>query len=192
MGNFFYKTRNYFIAVWLLAVLAALYLYFFKANFFQSSLQNLFLYSVFWGYAFYLILGCVRGFTLIPSTNLIVLGLLFFSPLPLFILTLAGVLVSSALVYYFSEFLRLDEFFKRRYQKQIARVKTILQKNELPIIIGWSFFPFLPTDIICYMCGTLKVDFKKFLLGIFIGEGAACGLYIFGGHYLLQFLRGAL
>jgi uncharacterized membrane protein YdjX (TVP38/TMEM64 family) len=134
----------------------------------------------------------VRGFTLVPATYLIVLGLLFFKPLPLYILTMVGIVVSSASIYYFFELLRLDEFLKRKYPKQIFKIRSALEKNELPIIIGWSAAPFLATDIICYICGSLRVNFIKFIIGVFIGEGITSGLYIFFGNYLLQFVYGVL
>lgn len=179
----------YGIAFWLALFCAALYLYFFRPDFFQNQLQRVFSASLMLGYVLYLLLGCLRGLTLIPVTSLILLGLLFFAPIPLFILTITGILVSSASVYYFSEFLRLDEFFERKHSKRIAKIKSILQKHELPIIIAWSFFPLMPTDLICYVCGTLKINFKKFILGVLIGEGITCSIYIFFGHYIIQTLK---
>ena len=181
--------KKYIIFAWIILALSALYLYFFQPDFFQNQLRSAFGLSVFFGYAFFLILGSLRGFTLIPVTYLIVLGLLFFNPLPLFLLTMTGILISSVGIYFFSEFLRLDAFFKKRYPKQILRLKTAFAKNELPIIILWSFFPFLPTDLICYVAGSLRVDLRKLILGIFIGEGITSGLYIFFGNQLIRYLH---
>lgn len=180
--------RTYGMVFWLALFFGTLYLYVFRPDFFQHQLQRVFSASALWGYALYLLLGCLRGLTLIPVTSLILLGLLFFAPTPLFILTLTGILVSSASVYYFSEFLRLDEFFERKHEKRIARIKSVLQKHELPIIIAWSFFPLVPTDLICYVCGTLRINFKKFILGVLIGEGVTCSIYIFLGHAIIRAL----
>ena len=177
------------IAIWLSVLCGGLYLYFFHRDFLQSQLGRAFSYSVILGYFVYLLLGCVRGFTLIPATYLVLIGLLFFPPVPLFILSLIGILISSSIIYFFSEALHLDEFFERKHADLIARMKLILQRNELPIVIGWSFFPLAPTDLVCYMCGTLEVDFKKLLLGVFIGEGTICAIYIFFGGHLLRFLQ---
>jgi len=141
-------------------------------------------------YLVYLLIGALRGFTLIPSTYLIVLGLLFIPPLALFILTMAGIMVSATLIYYFSELTHLGSSLERKYPKQIAKIKTMLEKNELPVVILWSMFPFTPTDLICYVCGSLKIDIKKYLLGVFIGEGITCAVYIFfGKEMLLLFLK---
>ena len=58
-------------------------------------------------------------------------------------------------------------------------MRAALRRYQLPIIVFWSFFPLLPTDLICYVCGALKIDFKKTLLGVAMGEGAICAIYIF-------------
>jgi uncharacterized membrane protein YdjX (TVP38/TMEM64 family) len=183
------RIRIFVIAAWLLVVIAALYLYFFRRDLLQSQLQSAFSLSAFSAGLIYFLFGCVRGLTLIPSAYLVFAAIPFLPRTPLLILTLLGILISSSSIYFFSEEMRLDEFFERKHKAQVARVKAVLQRNELAIIIGWSFFPLAPTDIICYVCGALEVDFKKFLLGIFIGEGSICAIYIFLGDSLLRFLH---
>src|SRR5262245_5418378 len=174
---------------WLLLVPVALYLYFFRADSLRGSLQSAVSTSLMLGYAVYLLMGCVRGFTLIPSTNLVLLGIPFLPPFPLFVLTLIGILVSSISIYYFSESLHLDDYFERKHRERVEKVKGVLQRNQMPIIIGWSFFPLFPTDLICYVCGVLKVNVVRFTLGVLIGEGTICGIYIFFGDHLLRSLR---
>lgn len=182
-------TRYLRIGIWVCIVVAALYLYFFQRNLIQGALQRTFSYSLFVGGLIYLLAGCLRGFTLVPSTYLVFVGIPFFPPTTLFLLTIAGILVSSASIYFFSESLHLEEYFERKHKDGVGRVKTVLQKHELPIIIGWSFFPLAPTDLVCYMCGVLKVDVWKFLFGILIGEGTICAIYIFLGDQVLRFLH---
>ena len=80
----------------------------------------------------------------------------------------------------------MDELFEHKYPKQIRRLKELLQSYQLPIIIGWSFMLFLPTDLICYVCGTLKINYKKFLFGVVVGEGTVYGTYIFLGDWALR------
>jgi uncharacterized membrane protein YdjX (TVP38/TMEM64 family) len=181
--------KKYIIFAWIILILSALYLHFFQPVFFQNQLKSAFGLSVYFGYVLFLILGSLRGFTLIPVTYLIILGLLFFSPIPLFILTMIGILASSISIYYFSEFLRFDAFFEKKYSKQILKLRSAFLKNELPIIIFWSFCPFLPTDLICYVAGSLRVNLKKLIFGVFIGEGITSGLYIFFGYQLTKYLH---
>jgi uncharacterized membrane protein YdjX (TVP38/TMEM64 family) len=84
--------------------------------------------------------------------------------------------------------MRFDQLFERRYAPQVARLRALMLRRELPIVIAWSFFPLAPTDVVCYVCGALRVDLKKCLLGVAIGEGAICAIYIFIGPHAVQFL----
>jgi uncharacterized membrane protein YdjX (TVP38/TMEM64 family) len=180
------KYAIYFL--WLLLLTTSLYFYFFASDAIQAKLSGIFGSSLVLGYIVYLIASCLRGFTLIPITYFIVAGVILLPPLPLYIITMIGVAVSSASVYYFSEYLKFDEYFEKRYPKQIHSLKNFLTKNELPIVIGWSFAPFLPTDLICYVCGAMEIDIKKFLFGVMVGEGISCAIYIFLGKEILSFI----
>jgi uncharacterized membrane protein YdjX (TVP38/TMEM64 family) len=71
----------------------------------------------------------------------------------------------------------------------VERLRKLLLRRELPIVIAWSFFPLAPTDLVCYVCGALKVDLKKCLMGVALGEGAICAIYIFIGDQALAWMR---
>lgn len=172
---------------WLVFLVIVLYLFLFQAEFAKGIFIRLFSLPLIISGGIYLLLGCLRGFTLIPSTYLILLGLVFLPAWPLFILTLVGILFSSLMVYYFSEYLGFDTYLEKKHQKSLLKLKTILQKNELPIVTLWSMAPFLPTDAVCYVCGTLRVNVYKFLLGVLIGEAVVCYIYIFLGKDILSF-----
>ena len=154
----------------------------------QEQLQGALSVSVVAGGALYLLLGAIRGFTLVPSTALVIAAVAFFPPFPLFVLTLASILISTACIYGFAESTGLGDVLKRRHPDTVARLTASLQEHELPIIIGWSFFPLAPTDLICYVCGVLRLNFLKCLIGVAIGEGTICGIYIFAGDQLLRWL----
>lgn len=174
-------------SVWVLLVSVSLYFYFFAPDVIEDKIYSLFGSSILLGYFVYLLASCLRGFTLIPITYFIVLGILLLPPLPLYIMTMIGAIVSSACVYYFSEYLNFDQYFEDKHPKQIHQIKNFLVKNELPIVIGWSFAPFLPTDLICYVCGAMEIDIKKFLFGVFVGEGISCAIYIFLGKEIIGY-----
>lgn len=167
--------------VWIALIASAIYFSFFRNDLIRAGVSQLLNLPLSWRYAIFLILGCLRGFSLIPITYLILLGLVFLPALPAYILTIIGAMVSSASIYYFAEYLGLADYFERRYPRQIVQLKSVMRKNELPIVIGWSFFPLTPTDLMCYACGSLKIDVRKLLLGVFIGEGISCAIYIFAG-----------
>jgi uncharacterized membrane protein YdjX (TVP38/TMEM64 family) len=183
-----HRIRQAVVVLWLTLLTAALYLYFFDPVTLKALLTDLLARPKTLAAAIYLAISCVRGFTLIPATYFIVAGIPILPPTPLFLLSVVGILVSSASIYLFSEAMKLDEYIERNHKEGVQKVKDAMQRHEMPIIIGWSFFPLVPTDVICYVCGTLKVNFKKFLLGILIGEGSICAIYIFLGDNLMRLL----
>jgi uncharacterized membrane protein YdjX (TVP38/TMEM64 family) len=182
-------TRRVLFLLWLALLASALYLYGFHRGALQRLLLQLSDSPPSWVYAVYLALGCVRGFTLIPATYLVVAGMLVLPPWPLYGLTVVGIIISSAAVYSFAELMQFDQFFMKRYAPQVAQLRALMARRELPIVIAWSFFPIAPTDLVCYVCGALKVDLRKCLLGVTIGEGAICAIYIFLGGHALAWLR---
>jgi uncharacterized membrane protein YdjX (TVP38/TMEM64 family) len=182
------KKRIFF--VWLAFLCTCILFFTFNPNFIHDIFQYLSGKSLVYLYVLILLLGIFRSFTLIPVTYLIILGLLFLPALPLYIIIMVGVLVSCALVYYFFEYLHIDELLDKKYSKQVHLTKYYLSKYELPVIIFWSMNPLLPSDIICYVAGTLRINFYKFIFGMFVGEGIMCAVYIFGGKYLLNTFFG--
>lgn len=181
--------RTLVFLLWLAVLATALFGYFFHRDALQRLLVELAASPPVWVYVVYLSLGCVRGFTLVPATYLVVAGMFVLAPVPLYALTVVGIIVSSAAVYYFAEAMQFDRFFERRYGPQVARLRALLTRHELPIVIAWSFFPIVPTDVVVYVCGALKVDLKKCLAGVIVGEGAICAIYIFLGRQALSWLR---
>ena len=180
------RIRMLLLVLWIIVIGGSLYLFFFQRVAVQQELQNAMSTSMMVAASVYLLIGCLRGFSLLPVTTLLLLGVVFFPPVALFLLTLVGILISSASIYWFSEALHLEEILSQRHLRAMERLKALLRHREFPIIVVWSFFPFAPTDLICYVCGVLRVDFRKCLLGVLLGEGAICAVYIFLGHYFLK------
>jgi uncharacterized membrane protein YdjX (TVP38/TMEM64 family) len=181
--------RRILLTIWIVLVAGSLYVYFFRPSLIQGGIDDAFSVSVAAGCALYLLLGCLRGFTLIPSAYLVLGAIAFLPPGPLLAMTLIGIAVSSSSIYFFSASMRFDEYVARRHPAGVARMRELLQRHELPIIVGWSFFPLAPTDLICYVCGVLRVNFPKFLFGVCLGEGAICAIYIYFGDWALRWLQ---
>jgi uncharacterized membrane protein YdjX (TVP38/TMEM64 family) len=127
----------------------------------------------------YLLFLSLLGLTFIPSTPFAIGGVLLFSPEVAYLLNLVGILTSSTIVYHFARFLGLGTAFETRYPRRTEKVKEALNRKELPIIVGWSFFPVVPTDLIIYVASTLNVPLWKCLLGVLLGEGTLNAFYIF-------------
>ncbi len=180
------RLRLILIGAWLVVVGSTVWLFVFHREAMQRELQGAMSVSLWVAALVYVVLGSLRGFSLLPVTALLVLGLPFFSPGLLLVLTLVGILISSATVYWFSGALHLEEVFRRKHAGAMDRLEALLRRRELPIIVGWSFFPIVPTDLIVYVCGALRIDLGKCLMGVLIGEGAICAVYIFFGDWLLR------
>src|SRR5215472_5264773 len=149
------RLRPLLITLWLALVGGAVYAVLAHRDLVRQMIQGSASRSIVAGSLVYLVLGALRGFTLVPSTTLVIAAVAFFPPWPLFLLTLAGILISSTSIYFFAEALGIDEVLKRRHPRALERLTGVLSRHELPIIIGWSFFPLAPTDLICYVCGVL-------------------------------------
>jgi len=174
------------LGIWALFVAAFIFLYYRYSSLWGTELTQIAATSVWIAYAVYVVLGALRGFALIPVTNLVVLAIPIFPPVPLLILTLVGIAISSASIYAFAESLKLGEYLERKHAHHMERLQNALRRNPTSIITVWSFLPIVPTDLICYVCGAMRISFRRFLVGVLAGEGAICALYIFGGSHLLD------
>jgi uncharacterized membrane protein YdjX (TVP38/TMEM64 family) len=181
--------RRLRIAIWVVFAAAFAFLYWRYSGAWGTKIGGLAESSLVVAYVIYIVLGAVRGFALIPVTNLVVLAIPIFPPMPLFLLTLVGILISSASIYAFAGSLRLAEYFERKHADHTARVRAALQRNPTTIVTAWSFLPIVPTDLICYVCGVMKISFARFITGVLVGEGAICAIYIFAGSSLLELAK---
>jgi len=172
--------------MWVLFVAAFAFLYFRYSSLWSTQLTQVAVSSVWLTYGLYIVLGALRGFALIPVTNLVVLAIPLFPPVPLLVLTIAGIAISSASVYAFAGSLKIGEYLERKHLHHMERLQGALRHRPTSIVAAWSFLPVVPTDLICYVCGVMKISFRRFLVGVLIGEGAICAIYIFAGATLLD------
>ena len=174
------KVRRKTLFIWITILTVTLVLYYANRDLFDISFLKEYVgdHKVL-VLSLYLIILTFIGLTFIPSTPFAVAGVLLFSPLEAYIINLVGIISSSIVVYYFTQYLRLDVWLESKYPDKIEKVKKALRKKELPIIAGWSFFPVVPTDLIIYVSSTLSIPFWKCAVGIIIGEGTLNALYIF-------------
>ena len=140
----------------------------------------------------YFIVSILRGFTLIPSSPFVLAGTILFPGEPFLVLTISilGIIFSSAMIYYFSDYLGFGEYLERKHPQKIVKIQHQLQKpTGLLFVCLWSFLPFLPTDAICYVAGMLKINFVKFMTAMAVGELILCSIYVFFYAYLLNFFQ---
>ena len=140
-----------------------------------------------YGFAIFFFFHIIRGFVMLPSTALIFAGVFLF-PDDLFLVLLIsviGIVISSMIVYYFSDKLGFSKLFDKN-TKTSNLVKEKLSGKYGPLfIIFWAFFPFVPTDLICYTAGAMKINPVTFAISLFIGELIICSAYVYGSAYFI-------
>jgi uncharacterized membrane protein YdjX (TVP38/TMEM64 family) len=141
----------------------------------------------------YFAMSALRGLTLLPSTPLVLAGAITFPDQPVAVLavSLAGIALSSTMIYFFSELLGFTFYFERHDPDRIHAIKA---KLEHPLgflfVAAWAFFPLVPTDLVCYLAGTTRMNYWRFILAVLFGETILCSIYVFGGGSLVNILRG--
>lgn len=185
--------RYLVIAAWLVLVLGGVISYILFPHAFTPTNISTFLlrfHGEIW--FLYMLISALRGFTLLPATPLVLAGTILFPDQPFAVLTvsIAGILVSSSMIYAFSEHLGFSSFFERHKPEMTHKIRTKLEHPLGSIFVaGWAFFPLVPTDLVCYVAGTTRMNYFKFIVAIFAGKLILCIGYIFFGGLLLNYIR---
>lgn len=180
------NTRKLAFCLWLLLIIMGITTYlFFPEKIYLPFIRDL-AEEYYLALGVYFLLLSFRGLTMIPSTPLLFAGILLFDPVQLFIVNMAGIMISSTIIYYFSRYLGFAAYFEANYGKYVKKIKLGLEDKELPIIIGWSFFPLVPTDLVVHIGSVLEIHIFKCLLGVFVGEALLNALYIFSANMILH------
>ncbi len=79
-------------------------------------------------------------------------------------------MLSAVIMYFFSEVMGFDKLFEKKYPKKAKKVHKLVEKHGFYIVAAWSFLPLVPTDLICYTAGIVRMNFWKFIAGVFTGE----------------------
>ena len=135
----------------------------------------------------YVLICLTRSLLLIPSTPFIFAGALAFPDWPLAVLaaSMAGVLSGSLLIYSFPGIGGYDERLKARYPKQIAYIRERMQgAGAWWVTMGWSAFPLVPTDLICYVAGLARMPPLKMAAAVQICSFPLLAVYVFTGAEL--------
>ena len=137
----------------------------------------------------YLILSSLRGFSLLPSTPLVIAGTLLFPSQPLLVLMvcLAGIAISSSMIYFCSEFLGFHEYFEKHKPELNHKIRSKLERPAgSAFVCVWSFAPVVPTDLVCYLAGATRMNFWKFILAVLAGETILCSFYVYFGSAVIS------
>ncbi len=130
----------------------------------------------------YLIFSCLRAFTLIPNMTVVMVGtLIIHNPYVLLITSLIGLIVSSSLIYFFGEETGMDKILLRKYPEKITYIKEQIEKYGAPVIFFWGFLPVVPSDLLAFVLGITKFNYKKFVFYYTVSHIITYGLIIFLG-----------
>ncbi|SHE54665.1 VTT domain-containing protein [Pedobacter caeni] len=130
----------------------------------------------------YSLISVLRGLTLIPSTPFLLAGLILFpgARLLVFIITITSLFMSSSLIFFCSALLGFTDYFEKLHPDKINRIRTRLSRpSGSYFIFFWSFLPVTPTDLVCYVAGSLKIKYIHFIIPLMIGEIIICAIYSF-------------
>ncbi len=133
----------------------------------------------------YILVSFIRGLVLLPSLPLVLVWVLFFpmSPHMVFIISMTGIIFSSILIYRFSGLMGFDDVFAEHNHSK--KVKNIIEKYWFYAILFWSFAPIVPTDLICYVAGTVQYHFWRFILALTIWEWLIVGIIVYGWREMM-------
>ena len=141
---------------------------------------------------FYVIVSMTRSLLLIPSTPFILAGAISFPqwPFVVLVISIVGIVVGAFLVYSFPSFGGYDKLLEEKYPEKIAGLKKKMHgKYAFWIVAGWSFFPLVPTDAVCYVAGMTKMSYKKMITALLIGEFPLVTTYVFLGAEIGEGIR---
>lgn len=179
-------------AVWILIVVAFAFLFLFKREFFNPEVVSHWLQShssQLW--VTYIVISFLRGFFLIPSTPFVLLGVVLFPSQPWAVLavSMAGVVFSATLLYFYSDTIGFSDYLEEHYPEKAHWMKDKLGgRYQLLFIYGWSIFPPVPTDLICYVTGILRVNYFKMIAGVFLGEFTLNIFYVMMGQKVIEWM----
>ena len=140
----------------------------------------------------YLLMCIARSLLMIPVTPFVLAGAITFPDLLMlvFAISMVGILVGAFLIYSFPAFGGYDRLLEERYPTKIGQLKDAMRgKRCFWIIAGWSFFPLVPTDLICYVAGMVRLPFRKVVGPLAVGEIPLVAIYVYFGSEFGDWLR---
>ncbi len=180
--------KKWTLIIWMIVLLIALYALIFHRDILTAS----HLVNFLWRFGPYLLivyflLSVLRGFTLVPSTPFVLAGILLFpSNLPfVYVISLLWIIFSSSMVYFFSREMGFEKIFQKH--KGYEKTQKLLEKYGFPFVAIWSFVIIVPTDLVCYLAGTMKMNYSKFILAVTLGEWLICIPLVFWGGNVIEF-----
>ncbi|CAG5084159.1 hypothetical protein CRYO30217_02393 [Parvicella tangerina] len=138
----------------------------------------------------YVLLVLIRSIFFIPATVLLILGMALYPEAFWFLLmvNMIGILIGATVIYIAGKLFTEDDFFSAKHQAKLPVVKKKINEYGFWIVLLWSFFPLVPTDLVCYISGATHMKYFKFISAVFIGEVILVSTYLYTGKSLFEWL----
>lgn len=178
--------------IWVALILGVVALWLAEPErFSQAGMQALMERWGAWAFAGFVVASFLRGPLLIPSTPVVLAGGALFPDRPwvVILVSMAGIVFSAAFLYRFPGYAGYDVKLAARYPAQLARLQEHLQKpRAVAFVTLWAFFPAVPTDLICYAAGLVRMPMSRLLTGIIAGELPLVTFYVLAGRQVADLL----
>ena len=157
------------IAVLVWAVLLAGYFSYARAN--NLSLQDALLQirGSFYGPLIYILLYTLRPLIFFPATVLSVTSGVLFGPLFGILYTVIGSNLSALVAYVIGRYLGQGVIDTSQSTGVLQRYTERLRNNSFETVLIMRLI-FLPYDLVNYLCGFLRIDWRAFLLASALGS----------------------
>lgn len=157
---------------------------YYTADFLKNTLDNN--HSIVFGA--YLTISLIRSLFFLPSTIFVIMGVALYpdDPYLVLLISMVGIISGACWIYFSADILKIEQIFSIKSQHKIKKTEASINKYGFWIVLFWSFFPVVPTDLICYIAGYSKMNFSKFILALSIGEITLVSLYIWTGVTLFE------
>lgn len=137
----------------------------------------------------YFLFSSFRAFTLIPNLTVVLVGTFVIEdPYILLCLSILGFIISSSIIYFFGQQTGLYNIFMLKYSARIEDIEKKIQKFGSPIIFLWGLLPIVPSDLLTFVLGTIKFDYKKMIFLYFFSHFITYTLIIFTSKTLWKIL----
>ena len=185
------KRQAVICAIWILVALASAALHLGRPELFEPRvMREFFGRSEVWLLPLFLAACVGRILIFLPAMALLVAGLLLMPVAQLLVVTTIGFMISSSLLYFGARWLGLDEVFERHSPEKIAKIRAAVSKHGSLIVFFWAFFPAVPTDMISYVAGTVRMSFPRFLVSVTAGQSVLAFSTAFAGAEVIERIAG--
>ncbi len=144
-----------------------------------------------WASAAFIGVSLVRGLLFVPSTPIVLAGGALFphTPAAVVAVSLVGIVATGTLLHRFPSVGGFDARLAARHPEKMARLRRHLEAPYAPwAVAAWAFFPAVPTDLVCYTAGLVRMPLGRLVAGLLLGEAPLVVAYVLLGKQVAAWL----